>query len=524
MTGAVDTGAVRSGTSILQRQAIGLVVLIVLLVCAAGLALWGMRTSLLDLRRAEHSFHQLETARALEAAFNQYLVFEVNRRLGSGGDPSESQAAADIRGALLSYRRQIGREIAAGDNDTERADERAEMVRASVLSNIFETIETEAMLDRMSGVEFDAATSARSFLRNIARGREEPFRAVIYEIIEDERQEADAAFAGLATTRDRLQIAGAVLGGLLVTSVLVFSMLFHRGLMRPIRKLASAAAAFGDGRLSTRAPEQLPGEFAALSAQFNTMADRIAGEQARLQKDVADRTAELASVNEELKRIDDTRRRFFANISHELRTPVTVLLGEAQLGVRSTSPEEMQAALQRIVASGGFLRRRLDDLMRLARSEDGQISLSMAAADLAEAAQSAGSIAEGYARAHDVDLRIEASAPIPFTGDQEAVRQATLALIDNAVKFSPPAGTINVRAVIGDGIGILSVADQGPGFEGDDPGRLLDRYAQESSGRAAGGTGLGLAIVKWIVDQHRGKVTVRNRESGGAEFRLEFPL
>ncbi|MEM9369873.1 MAG: HAMP domain-containing sensor histidine kinase [Pseudomonadota bacterium] len=525
MTGTGDTAAVRSGTSILRRQAIGLFVLILLLICAGAVALWGMRSSLQDLRRAEHSFRQLETARQLEAAFNQYLVFEVNRRLDGGGDPAESQAAADLRGALLSYRRRIGREIAEETSDQDRADERAEMVRASVLSNIFETIETEAMLDRMAGREFDSATSARTFLNNIARGRDEPFRAVIYEIIEDERHEADAAFAGLTETRTWLQLAGGALGFLLVTSVIVFTWLFHKGLMRPIRKLTRAAAAFGDGVLSTRAPNHLPGEFAALASQFNQMADRISGEQARLQKDVEDRTAELATANDELRRIDDTRRRFFANISHELRTPVTVLLGEAQLGVRSGSdPEEMRGSLERIVASGGFLRRRLDDLMRLARSEDGQLALSMADADLSEAALSAASIAEGYARAHDVALRSKVAGAIRLRGDQEAIRQATLALIDNAVKFSPPGGEIDVRTARKAGQAVLTVADQGPGFKGDDPERLLDRYTQESTGRAAGGTGLGLSIVKWIVDQHKGKVSVRNRKSGGAEFRLEFPL
>ncbi|MEM7179241.1 MAG: HAMP domain-containing sensor histidine kinase [Pseudomonadota bacterium] len=509
--------------SILRRQMIGLGVLVMLLLAAAGLAYWGMQATMADLRRAEHSFRQLENARQLEAAFNRYLAFELMRRIDSGGDPAESDAAADLRGALLMYHRRIGREIATARNEEDRDQERAEMVRASILSDIFERIETGAMIDRARGEEFDAAVSARNFQARIASGREDAFRAVVYEIISDENQEAAAAFTDLEQTRNRLTQAGALLGLLLILAVVIFTLLFHQGLMRPIRRLAAAAASFGAGVLSTRAPENLPGEFAALSEQFNHMAERISGEQSRLQEDVAERTEELAAANTELRRIDETRRRFFANISHELRTPVTVLLGEAQLAARARDPEDMHAALERIAASGGFLRRRLDDLMRLARSEDGEISLSFAKTDLSNAARSAVEIAGGYAAANEVTLSDATGDPIPLTGDGEALRQATLALIDNAIKFSPPDAEVVVATHATRSCGVITVSDSGPGFEGEDPQALFDRYAQESTGRAAGGTGLGLSIAKWIVEQHHGHITVTNRAAGGAEFTLEIP-
>lgn len=509
--------------SILRRQMIGLGVLVSLLVAAAGLAYWGMQATMADLRRAEHSFRQLENARQLEATFNRYLAYELMRRIDSGGDPSESAAAADLRGALLTYHRRIGREIVMAPDEAARDQERSEMVRASILTDIFERIETAAMIDRARGEEFDTTISARNFLARIASGREDTFRAVVYEIIEDENEEAAAAFAGLDQTRNRLTQAGILLGLLLILAVIIFTLLFHQGLMRPIRRLAAAAASFGEGALTTRAPENLPGEFAALSEQFNQMAERIAGEQSRLQHDVAERTEELAQANTELRRIDETRRRFFANISHELRTPVTVLLGEAQLAARTKDAQDMQDALGRIAASGGFLRRRLDDLMRLARSEDGEISLNITETDLSSAARSAVEIAGGYAAANEVTLSDATSDPILLRGDGEALRQATLALIDNAIKFSPPGAEIVVATYATETCGIIVVSDSGPGFEGEDPQTLFDRYAQESTGRQAGGTGLGLSIAKWIVDQHNGTITVANRETGGAEFTLEIP-
>ena len=508
-------------SSIVTRLVAGFTVLILLLAMAAGLAVWGMRQSLLDLRRAEQSFVQLETTRTIEAAFNRYLLGELARRLGGTGDAQESAEAAELRGTLLIYRRQIGAEIAASATEAERAAERSEMVRAAALSDLFETIEAQAMFDRIRGETFDTMESVRIFRERIAGGRDQAFHAVIFEVLQDERAEAEAAFDGLAVTRFRLTVAGLALAGLMIVTLIVFVWLLRRGLMRPIRGLAAAAGAFGGGAMETRAPAGLPGEFADLAGRFNQMADRIASEQSRLQDQVEARTAELADANAELTRIDQTRRRFFANISHELRTPVTVLLGEAQLA-RAADEPELRAALDRIVASGGFLRRRLDDLMRLARSEDGQLTLKMAETDLAEIARSAVSIATGYAAANEVSLAASAMDPAPLTGDAEALRQAVLALIDNAVKFTPPGGEISVRVDASATAVILLVSDTGPGVEGD-PEHLFDRYAQESAGRAAGGTGLGLAITKWIADQHRGRISASNRAEGGAEFRLELP-
>ena len=102
------------------------------------------------------------------------------------------------------------------------------------------------------------------------------------------------------------------------------------------------------------------------------------------------------------------------------------------------------------------------------------------------------------------------------------MRQAALALIDNAIKFSPPGGTVTVSAEITGDRAAFSVADQGPGFGGATDA-LFDRYAQESAGRAAGGSGLGLAIAKWIAEQHGGSISAADRPEGGAVVTLEIP-
>ena len=518
----------RGPVSIVARLIAPLAVLILLLLVLGGLTLWGIDRSSQDLRRADQSFRQLENVRAVEASFNRYLLRELARRVVSGGDPAESREAGRLRGALLAYRSAIAEEIAFSQSEDERNDERAEMIRANALAALFETIETEAIQDRINPAMFGALDQVRSFLSRSVSGRDEKFLAVLFEIQQDERQEAADALASLDRLRTWLLWFGGGVTGVFLAAIIFYGWLFYRGLLGPIRRLTYAADGFGAGDMEARAPEGLPREFDALAGRFNAMADRISSERTRLEAEVADRTADLANANAELKKIDEARRRFFANVSHELRTPVTVLLGEAQFALRSSGRNgdagEMKAALQRIAASGGFLRRRLDDLLKLARSEDGQLALTLTEMNFGDSVRQAVDIARAYAAANEVTLDYVAEENLHINGDAEAMRQAALALIDNAIKFSPPASHIKVGVDRTDAVARLYVLDQGPGFATDAPEQLFDRYAQESTGRQSGGSGLGLAIVHWIAEQHGGRLKARNHEGGGAMFELEIPL
>lgn len=491
---------------IVTRLTLGYAAVVVLLAMLAGLALYGLQRSDADLLRARQSLAQLENARSIEGAFHRYLYEELGARLTSGGQATA--AAEKLAAALARYRRTIEEEAAVDPGGSEQD----EMVRAAALSDLFAAIREEA--DWGSGAP--GTDSPAFFLNQIAGDRDVVFRAVVFEILQDERAEARAAFASLDDLRRWLLLTGGLLTAAFAVALAGFAYLFYRGLLSPIRRLGAAAEGFDETGAIGRAPEDLPQEFARLARRFNRMADVIEGNQQRLTSEVAARTAELEAANASLTRIDKARRAFFASISHELRTPVTILRGEAQIGLKV--PGDERGALRRIEANSGYLKRRLDDLLKLARSEDGEIDLKFADTRLDEVVADAIQAAEAYARANEAEIVFDRGPPVTIQADAEALRTATLALIDNAVKFSPPGGKIRVTTT---GAG-FSVADEGSGLGDLSPDRLFERYAQSGKGRAMGGAGLGLAIVKWIADRHDAIVTAENRATGGAEIRLDF--
>ena len=468
----------------------------------------GFQAAQVQIEAAGQSMRQLETARILEASFNRYLL-DINRQL-PGAQGRDSPAAGNLRGTLLVHRAIIAEEIALAGDEAELEAEREEMVRALRLTTVFEDIERRTIFARVRQADPDTALTALEVAELIGES-EAAFRELLTQIIEDEREEAATALTRLEDLRRRYLTFGGGLVGACLAGALVLGVAAYRQLLRPIRDLTGAVEGYPAAH--TRAPERLPGEFALLADRFNSMLGRIETEQDRLRDQVEAATADLERANEELVRIDQARRAFFANISHELRTPITVLLGEAQVALRGGGERE---ALERISANGGFLRRRLDDLLSLARSEDGTLKLEVAPLDLADEVQAAVTAAQSFAAANEVQLVLENAGDREMEGDASALRQAVLALVDNAIKFSPPGGTITVR--ISDTA--LSVADEGPGFGDMDPMDLFDRYVQGGTGKLRGGTGLGLAIVRWIAEHHGAVVEAEDRKEGGAEVRL----
>jgi two-component system sensor histidine kinase MprB len=230
----------------------------------------------------------------------------------------------------------------------------------------------------------------------------------------------------------------------------------------------------------------------------------------------------LAAVAEAQER----QRRLVADAGHELRTPLTSLRTNLELLLAAEAPNAPSLSEQDKVEIHNDVRAQLDeltqligDLVELAREDAAQIVWEPI--DLGEIVEQA----LDRARRRAGDVHFEATVqPWRLIGDAGALERAVLNLLDNAIKFSPPGGTIWVRVgPTGDGFAVLQVADQGPGITDEDLPRVFDRFYRSQEARTLPGSGLGLAIVRQAAQRHGGEVMAGRTREGGALFTMRLP-
>jgi signal transduction histidine kinase len=218
------------------------------------------------------------------------------------------------------------------------------------------------------------------------------------------------------------------------------------------------------------------------------------------------------------------QREFAADASHELRTPLTVIRSSVEhLRRHADEPvAKVGDALEDIDAEVSHLTTMVDDLLLLARSDSGAITLERVPLHLDDVAAEAAAALTGPAAGRNVRVVVDPE-PVQLTGDPARLRQLTTILIDNAIRHSPAGGEVRVTVRSFEDEAQLSVADQGPGIRPDDLPHVFDRFWR-AAGAPAGGTGLGLAIAKWIAERHAGSITASNGANGGALFVVRLPI
>lgn len=253
------------------------------------------------------------------------------------------------------------------------------------------------------------------------------------------------------------------------------------------------------------------------------------GERIRARADTREYRRLVDVLNSMLGRLDnafEAQRRFTADASHELRSPLTALRTELELALRS---DRDPAEYRRVVASALEETERLgdllDDLLTLARSDAGAIEPRPREISLVDPVRRAVERVTQQADEKQIDVTLEADAQVPGVWDPELLERLAWNLVENAVKYTTPGGHVRVR-VDGsdDGAGVLEVSDTGPGIRDEDIENIFDRFYRADRSRSdAGGTGLGLSIVRAIAVAHGGEVAVENREEGGARFVVRLP-
>ncbi len=221
----------------------------------------------------------------------------------------------------------------------------------------------------------------------------------------------------------------------------------------------------------------------------------------------------------------ERQKRFTADASHELRTPVTIILSETQRALkREREPEQYRVILANCHSAARRMRSLVESLLVLARQDIPVSGSDSIPCDLAEIAGGVADLLQPLADEHSIPIERDL-APASVTGDPHSLAMVVQNLLANALEH-PPAGSRVRLAVFSLPQGaVLEVSDNGPGIAGEHLPRLFDRFyrADSARGQASGRTGLGLAIAKTIVDNHGGKIEVESKLGKGSTFRVVFP-
>jgi PAS domain S-box-containing protein len=219
---------------------------------------------------------------------------------------------------------------------------------------------------------------------------------------------------------------------------------------------------------------------------------------------------------------------FLALVSHELRTPLTSIVGYLELLVEDEADEVSPTGrqfLSVIDRNARRLQRLVDDVLFAAQAEAGRLSLDPRRIDLAEVASESVEALRPTAVERGIELSLEPKRLPVVTADRDRVGQAIDNLVSNALKFTPPGGSVDVRLSGHDGVAVVEVSDTGLGMSEEDRARVFDRFFRAGASRdSAPGVGLGLTIVKAIAEGHGGSVSVESEEGVGTKFRIELPL
>ncbi|KUI37555.1 cell wall metabolism sensor histidine kinase WalK [Mycobacterium sp. GA-2829] len=294
-------------------------------------------------------------------------------------------------------------------------------------------------------------------------------------------------------------------GAVAVSALVAFTVSWYvsRRLQRSITEVASAATAVAEGRYGIRvSPPHLGEDFDSLAQAFNQMA------------------AQLQSV-------DTSRRQLFADLAHEIRTPVSVLQAYTEAiedGVRSLTPDTtamLRDQTQRLV-------RFAQDVAALAQAEESTTSLEFADLDVAELI--ANTAAALSARYHAKAVALSTHLPttqLPLWGDEQRLSQVLANLLDNALRHTPPHGRVDVHADTDGTRLLLRVTDTGEGIAAEHLPHVFERLYRADTARTRdhGGSGLGLAIAKALVEAHGGHISATSQGAGtGTTFTIALPL
>jgi heavy metal sensor kinase len=247
----------------------------------------------------------------------------------------------------------------------------------------------------------------------------------------------------------------------------------------------------------------------------------------RLPEDEVGRLAR--TFDEMIARLDEAfkrQRQFTADASHELRTPLTAIKGQTEVALqREREPEDYQEVLRAVNGQVDRMIRLVASLLTLARADAREIPVNREPVDLGTTVKDAVDQIRPAAADKSISVDVHADGGVRVNADQDLMLQLMLNLLDNAVKYTPVGGTIEVSWRGNGDHADLSVSDTGPGIAAEHLPHIFDRFyrADKARSRAGGGAGLGLSICRWIVEAHGGSISAASTPGQGSTFSVRLP-
>lgn len=316
------------------------------------------------------------------------------------------------------------------------------------------------------------------------------------------------------------------LEGVLLLYMVLKNTVDIRKTLKPLEELTKATKALNLSESNPDLLVKIAGEI-----------DSINAKQLDTRIPVSSAKTELKSltiaINGMLDRIDhayQSQMRFVSDASHELRTPIAVIQGYANLLDRwgSEDPDTLKEAIAAIKSESESMKDMIEQLLFLARGDNESMKIYLEDVDLAHLSDEVFGEIQLLDKTHVIETSISESQeerPYLIKADAGLIKQLMRILIDNSLKYTPSGGLVKISLAVEDNKVILSVQDEGVGISSSSLPLIFDRFyrADESRNRDTGGTGLGLSIAKWIVEKHKGQMEVVSRQGIGTRFKIFLP-
>lgn len=328
-------------------------------------------------------------------------------------------------------------------------------------------------------------------------------------------------------------LAGTSIAIAIISGVATNHIVYH--MFTPLRELRRAMRQVGRDQLGIRMPETGFRDIAVLCRRFNVMAERL--EQSRivdtahtneLERDIAQRAAELERANEKLRTLDDAKDAFLSSVSHEMRTPLTSIIAAGEILREFTETDSTHLEfLTMIDREAQRLLKMIESILDFAKFEAEEIELDKGNHDLHEIVTE--SIYEMLPRARERGITLqthEADAPLVARCDRARIQLVIQHLVDNAIKFSPEKAAVDIVLLKSRDCARIEVKDRGLGVTPERRSLIFRRLVQESPllTDKPTGVGIGLALGKRIADIHGGDLHYQDRDYRGSCFVLTLPL